>query len=395
MKTFVGALVSFAFALNGAIAGDFPFAEASNRYSIRLLKSLDNKEQGNVCFSPVVSLVLVAQLYAGLDARTREVIRQEMDWRDDGEAVHDGYAALMKEIPESVFSTSFQFFTQKGVQFSEPYEDILKKYSTRLSIVDWTDGRVDLKAETINESLSQFSKGRIARLLSRERLEQAIESHLEVRSAPIVPVSALKMQLTLNKTDEPTHLVFHHSDGKSEIVNGARSVRDFKILRVESGLEMVELEFQEKGFVVDFILPPRASSLSKFVSHLTPELLTHYLSRLEKTSGQISFPSLRMQSSLSVYKGLPENVRWREADTRRMGDPGEFRTIGMADISQDFWFDLSGKGTEAAAAAVLTIGGARTLVIYPEYFSVNRPHLVIIRSLKTGAYLMLAKVLSP
>ena len=167
---------------------------------------------------------------------------------------------------------------------------------------------------------------------------------------------------------------------------------------VGSGWKMVELPYEGGHLAFDCLLPDEREGWREVRQHLTDSALTTAFQGLKPQQIQLQLPKFQQSSSLSLIPVL-QSLGLHRAFGVGANFSGISATPGVyiSDVEQKCFVKVDEKGTEAAAATVVSV--SRALSVSAEKkaipFIVDHPFFYFVRDLETGTIFFSGLVLEP
>lgn len=168
----------------------------------------------------------------------------------------------------------------------------------------------------------------------------------------------------------------------------------------QNAFQAVKLPYLDGRTALYIFLPSKNLSLSQLESRLTDGNLRSWMTGFYDRPGVLRLPRFRMENAHKLNSvlsglGMPLAFTRGKADFSLMADPSN--EIYISSVFQKSFIDVNEKGTEAAAATSVLMGGKGLFEKPPEpfYMVVDRPFLFILRDDRTGATLFMGHIVDP
>ena len=388
---------------------------------------LGELDEANLCLSPYSISVALAMTYAGARGETREAMADALQFQLDGEALHEGFAALEAELDERDESGDDDGIDVDGDDDASgdddgddhdgdvDGDDDAQPFALRVANAVW--GQADYPFfDDYRETLDTYYGAgfREADFVAdaeaeRERINEWVAGETEDRIDELLPPGSLDSLARVVLTNavyfeaswastfpgEATHeATFTTADGEEQTVEMMRQDERFPHAVVD-GHEVVELPYEgdEVGMLV--VLPD--GDLASLEADLDGELLAAFDDALEQREGTVSLPRFEFESGFGLADeltalGMGVAFDHGEAD---FGDMADLEETGEAlfiwDVYHDTYIAVDEEGTEAAAATGVVVGD-ESAPADPFEFVADRPFLFVIRDEPTGTPLFLGRV---
>lgn len=162
-----------------------------------------------------------------------------------------------------------------------------------------------------------------------------------------------------------------------------------------SGLQVLELPYKGKQLSMIVFLPNKLDGLAGLEQKLSPKSLEKWINSLKKQKVRVQLPRFKLRSGYGLKETL-KKLGIKKACT----DKADFTGLTPAPdfmiqrVIHQSYVDVNERGTEAAAATAVFMGGTGAMPKIPE-FDARRPFLFVIRHQATGAILFVGRVFNP
>jgi len=168
----------------------------------------------------------------------------------------------------------------------------------------------------------------------------------------------------------------------------------------QNSFQAIKLPYRDGRTALYIFLPAKNTTLSKLESQLTDGNLRLWMSAFDDQPGVLRLPRFRMENSHKLNNvlsslGMPLAFTRGKADFSLMAAASN--EIYISSVFQKSFIDVNEKGTEAASATSVLMGGKGLYHRPPEpfYMVVDRPFLFILRDDRTGATLFMGHIVDP
>jgi serpin B len=160
------------------------------------------------------------------------------------------------------------------------------------------------------------------------------------------------------------------------------------------GGQLLELPCGTEHLVIDLILPDARDGLPALERQLCDGALAGWLAELTRAVVMVSIPRFRVASELGLagalrLLGMVGAFTWPGAELSRMDGT---RELYLAEVLHHADVTVDEHGVEGAAGSAMTGAPSRTRV---PTFHADRPFLFVIRDQRTGAIVLIGRVLDP
>ncbi len=176
------------------------------------------------------------------------------------------------------------------------------------------------------------------------------------------------------------------------------------------GFQAIELPYKGGNLAMVVLLPRAHDGLGKLEQMLTADRLTGWLGKLARRDVDTALPRFQQRGQSNLGQALQAMGMARAFVDPTTGSGAQFEGMNGAEdpmqklyiaaVFHQAFVEVTEKGTEAAAATVLTLdpGSAAPrieMVPFRPVFRADRPFLFLIRDCKSGAILFLGRVCAP
>ncbi len=378
-----------------------PLVPGNNALAFSLYHAVREENSGNLVFSPYSIFQALGLLYAGAGGTTQQQMADVLALPENAD-IDLEFASLAAQVnvPPEYEGIVFQLnvtnalWPQQGMTLKEDYVSRLAEYyGALLQAVDFT--APESAAEQINTAISEQTNGRITDLIDPSTLNP--QTRLMLTNA-IYLNAAWALMFDESETADGTFTLL---DGSRVTVPIMHMRNQFPYVGTEDFLAL-QLDFQQRNFGMLVILPDEGR-FEAVEAMLDAEFFDTVQSQLFNPYNIVlSLPRFEYDTSLNLADtlaalGMPE-VFSLEADFSGISDDPLF----VDAVTHQAFIQVDEKGTEAAAATAIGLGGGGP-PNDPIEFNVNRPFLYIIyhQSYEAefrgegGTILFIGRVLNP
>jgi serpin B len=378
-----------------------PTADAVNAFGADLLGAVAATDDGNVAVAPYSTARTLAMSRVG----AREETRTELDRVLHVEGVTDldtGFNALDAALASREgtreserrrgrvrIDSSTSLWAQQGTRFDPTFLDVLSaQYDTGMRTVDFrSDPEEATKA--VNRWVQADTDGQVPELVPRGtfsvRTRFVLAGASAVRAPWLVPFAT-------DTADRP----FTLGDGRSVPVPTMVTASDPELRTAQGeGWQAVELPYVG-GELALLVVVPDAGTADAFVEGLTGEGLDDVVDRLVAAPVEVSLPTFAFTTRLVLDDALAV-LGLDGALTEGVADFTGITTdepLAISDVVHQTFVSAGPEGSDAEGTTVVTTTGARARAVATPVV-VDRPFVVAVRDLETGAVLQLARVADP
>jgi serpin B len=356
-----------------------------------------DRDGENLFVSPLSVSMAVAMVYAGARGDTESQIARALHFDLPQERLHRAFNWLDLELSsrgqEASGSDGEAFrlnvvnatFGQTGLEFLPAFLDRLAvNYGAGLSLLDFASDP-DGSRQLINDWVAAATEDNITELLP----DGVITPHTRlVLTNAVYFNAAWKTQFDPDLTSDGT---FHAPDGDISVPMMSGEVEGVMHASGD-GFEVITLPYDGDELDMLFLVPD-SGRFGEVDESLSPDTLRELLGGLSPSGiGGVTLPSFDFR----FKTGLVETMRDMgmtdafDGDADFSGIDGT-RSLLITDIVHEAFVKVTEAGTEAGGATAVVVGE----VSIPEWFTIDRPFIFLIRDRETGAVLFLGRVLDP
>jgi serpin B len=365
------------------------------RFAGRLLRLLA-RGGGNVVVSPFSLTEALAMLYAGARGSTRAQIARALDFRLAPAPLASALHAAGRELasastPGETLRIAAALFAQRGLPVRRSFLAALARYyAAGVWLLDFQRSP-QAAAAAINRWASRRTDGLIPNLLGAQDLDP--QTRLVLTDAVYLHARWLEPFRPAATAPAP----FQSPGGSVRVAMMHESAQ--LAYRRGAGYRALELPYRGGRLALDVLLPARGragSLLARLATRGPGPLLAGMRRRLVA----LSLPriSLRYRADLApalAALGMPLAFDPLGADLS--GIAGRPHQLYLKAVAHEAYLRLDEAGTTAAAASAAVVNLSSLAVSSPQAlpFDVDRPFVLVLRDLDTGAILFAAAVNRP
>lgn len=373
--------------------------QGNNGFAFDLYRALQEKENGNLFYSPFSISIALAMTWAGARGETERQMAETLHFTLPQDRLHPAFNALDLELAQrgqgarGKDGKGFRLhivnalWGQRGFRFLPEFLDTLAHhYDAGLRLLDFA-GNPEAARKVINDWVSDQTEGRIQDLIPPGAVDPL--TRLVLTNA-IYFNAAWAEPFEKNLTaDGPFSLL----DGRQVMVPMMRQTAQLGYAEAE-GFQVVELPYEGQELAMVILLPD-AGRFEEFENSLDAEQVEEILGRLAYGQVTLTMPRFRIESDFGLADtlaamGMPDAFRPDQADFSGMDGS---RDLSISRILHKAFISVDESGTEAAAATAVVVG-LTALVPHAE-MTVDRPFIFLIRDLQTGTILFVGRVVNP
>ena len=369
-------------------------------FAFDLYRQLNEKNDGNLFYSPYSLSLALAMTYAGAEGETEQQMAEVLHFILEDEDLHAAFNKLALELAsrgEGADGKDDEGFRlnivnaiwgQQDYEFLSEFLDVLaKNYDAGLRILDFINKPEESRI-TINDWVSDQTEGRIEDLIK----EGVINSLTRlVLTNSIYFNAAWKYPFDEENTYDDT---FYLLDGSEITVEMMHQTEEFGYAEGD-GYQVVELPY-DGGELAMIILLPRLGRFEDFESSLDSQQVAAMIPDLEHRQVILTMPKFEFESEFSLKKTLATmGMPVAFSDGADFSGMTGGRELLISDVIHKAFVSVDEAGTEAAAATAVIMRATALPVGGPVEVSLDRPFLFFIRDISTGSILFVGRVANP
>lgn len=374
------------------------FVASNNSFAVDVYRGLQKESEGqNVFLSPLSISNALAMVYAGARGDTetqmasalhfdlpQDLLHPAFNWLDI-ELASRGEGAIGSDGGDFRLNVVNAIFGQVGFEFLPAFLDRLAvNYGAGLSLVDFASDP-EAARQVINTWVEDATESNIVDLLP---------DGIITTSTRLVLTNAVYFNAAWKTPFDPdrtTPNVFHApgADITADMMTG--EVQGVK-QAIGAGYEALSLPYDGDELDMVFIVPDQGE-FEVIEANLTASWLGGVLSDLAPSGiGGVTIPKFDFRFKTNVVETL-KSLGMSDAFTDNADFSGinGARSLQITGIVHEAFIKVTEAGTEAGGATAVVVGPTSV----PEWVTIDRPFLFLIRDIETGAILFIGRVLDP
>jgi serpin B len=367
--------------------------EGNTKFAFNLYHALFSNE-ANLFYSPYSLATALAMAYAGARGETEQQMAQALYFTLPQAQLHPACNALDQALTSTRTGGGEEAFRlhmanslwgQQGYSFQDSFLDALaENYGTGLQTVDF--GRPEEARQLINQWTSEQTEDRIRDFLPPGSL--SAESALVLANTIYFDAAWMHPFVGAMTHDG----AFTRRDGEQVTVPMMDQTAD---LGYAEGMDVQAIELPYAGGELAMvILLPELRAFDEFAQGLDPAELDSILGDIEPAVMRLTMPKFNVDASLEMKDALMELGMvdaFGDADFSGMDGTHE---LFINEVYHGARISVDEAGTEATGSTAVVMQRKGEPMAERE-ITINRPFLLLIRDLDTGAILFLGHVVNP
>lgn len=360
-------------------------AASSNAFAFDLFGAIRPKDGNFVC-SPYGVSVVLSMTMAGARGETEQEFAEVLHLGLPKERLYPALGALDLSLADiEDFTSASSLWGQTGQPYEQAFVDLLgETYGAPLRLVDFGD--YEAAAETINQWVSDATKGRIEKAVSPGGPRPDVIV-LMLTNAVYMKAKWLKPFLPSQTMDSSFHLL----DGSTVQVPTMQKTEELTYTS-DPILQAVELPYAD-GRLSFLVILPEEGRFAEVGQELSTERLDQLLAAMTSHKVTLQLPRFTFSSSSDLMQVL-QDLGLHTAFSSRADFSGMSSRGGeISGVGQEAFIEVDEEGTEAAASATVTI--AAGISTDDVFLPLDRPFYYLVRDNQTGVILFLGQVTDP
>jgi len=365
--------------------------EANNKFALDFYSNINEKEEGNIFYSPYSISTALAMTYEGARGQTAEEMQSVFYFPDD-DVRRSNFARIYNQLnPANVpyqLSTANSLWAQEDYVFLDEYFNVTEKYyGGKVTNLDFI-GKTEKSRQTINTWVEDQTNDKIKDLFPQGMIRP--DTRLVLTNAIYFKGMWVK-QFDKSKTTDQDFRISSDETVRVPMMQRTDDEAVFNYTEIDD-IQVLEMPYEGDDLSM-LILLPKDDDMDFLEESLTLENLNLWKSGLRSQRVDVHIPKFTFESKYILNDNLKE-----------MGMPTAFtegadfsgmtgsRDLYIGFVIHQAFVDVNEEGTEAAAATGVVI--LEKSAIMTPTFHADHPFIFIIQD-KEGNILFLGRVNDP
>lgn len=372
-------------------------AASNNAFALDLFAKVRTRK-GNLALSPLSLSTALTMTWVGARGETAAQMQKVLHLAGTTEQELDRAGKLVASYQDPGLKVTLRLanrlFGDKTYTFNQTYVDRTgSAFGAPLELLDFSHAP-EASRQHINAWTAEATQDRIRDLLPSGSLDT---------NTRLVLVNTIYFlgDWTLPFRKELTvEAPFHVTASESKDVPTMRQAPRFRFAATD-GVKLLEMPYQGGALVMTLVLPDQVDGLNAVETRLSMATLDRWIGALAPDRVDVALPkfevnpadSLPLDDTLQTL-GMPLAFS-PKADFTALANAREKR-IYITDVFHKAFVKLDEKGTEAAAASTVVLGGRSSGPPKPKVeFHADHPFLFFLRDVRSGMILFMGRVNDP
>ncbi len=366
---------------------------SDNSFGIKLFKEIVNAEgDRNIFISPLSAYFALGMTFNGAGGETLKEMRNTLEYGSmpSGE-INMSYKSLIELLtgldPEVEFSIANSIWSKLGYPVEQDFINLNRTYfDAEVEALDFSD-------PAAKDEINNWVSGK-----TNEKIKEIIEE----------PIDPLTMMFLINAVffkgawttkfnpDNTREMAFYKSDGSS-VQREMMGVKDkFEYFENED-FQAVNLPYNNGLYCMTILLPAAVKSLDGLISDLNKARWDTWMNGFRTKEVSVYIPKFKLDYKIKMNDvlsnmGMGSAFSVSKADFSRINPANN---LFISKVLQKTYLDINEEGTEASAVTMVEMtlkgpsGGSELI------FKADRPYMLVIREVVSGAILFMGKIVEP
>jgi serpin B len=367
----------------------------NTRFALELYQELGSNAPGeNLLYSPHSISTALAMTYIGARSETRDAMASTLHFAEADDTLHAGFNALDRALearqraadgdrPALVLRVSNDIWASQAIDerpLPEFVDALALDYRSRVNLVNF--GNEPEARRTINGEVSRQTQGKIDELLALGIIQPGVTTLILTNSIYFKGAWSHPFDKAMTQPAPFTNL-----DGSTGQVRMMQVSESFDYAET-ADLQLIRLPYTGRDTALTVLLPK--TDFSAFEADFDAAQLQALRAEFRPTFARVRLPAFSMRSALLLKE--PLQALGMDAGFEDSPKGYDFSGIGPAaefisEVVHEAFIDVNETGTEAGAATAVVIGRESAAPDPAVQFVADRPFLVVLEDVPTGAVL--------
>jgi serpin B len=351
---------------------------------------LKNAPDENQFFSPYSISTILGLTAAGARGTTAAEMSKVLR-ASNLTTIHTGISKLTKDlqlpIANSIWASSEYPLLPSFTALAARYYETSGVYG-----IDFRSNPAAARAK-INQWVEDQTTGRIKDLIPQPGITP---------NTAIVLANALYFKDAWQRTFDPRLTrdeAFHVSATADVTTSLMRAIGTWQYFEDDT-VQVVSLPFKSGGVSMLLVVPRKVDGLAELEKRLTPEVLTRWVTGMERRSGQVFLPRFTLTQDNDLKRalesmGMVAAFSPQAADFRAMATPPAGNNIYISGVYHRAFLDLNEQGAEATAATAVALAGSGAPPTNTFILRADHPFHFVIRAEPSNEILFMGRLAQP
>jgi len=370
---------------------------SQNNFAFELLKNVNSEQpDSNIFISPISASLALTMTMNGAAGETYQEMNKVLGYNPaDREKLNASCKALINELYELSggieFNLANSIWLNDNFTLQEEFKNLNEEYfNAKIEALDFS--QVENCVDIINSWVEDQTEDKIKKLITNS---DVTASTLMFLINAIYFKASWKYQFNEEKTRESE---FYLNNGDNVQCQMMQMKEEFHYYS-NSGIQAIDLIYANDNYSMTILLPKNKNQLDSLLYNINSSELDNIIDNFKKDSVNLFMPKLELDYKKELKKnlidmGMEKAFNTGQADFSKMVNERE-DGIYIDKVRQKSFLKIEEKGTEAAAATVVTMDFATSIGGEKIYMRVNHPFLFFIRERRTGTVLFSGKIMEP
>ncbi len=363
-------------------AKTYKAATASNQFGFELFEVLSKKDlKNNIFYSSLSIEAALAMTSAGAQKETLEQMLKTLHIEKNDHAEFKKLFNELKYNRDYQLNIANQLWGQAGTTYNPDFLKVLKEnYNSDLTPLNFKRDPEKSRLQ-INEWVEKETAYKINNLL---------EKGVITSTTDLVITNAVYFKSQWSKPFNIGLTTYEKFNKKTSVPFMNKT--DYYLYGETVDFQLLEMPYKGDQLVMNILLPKVGKKLN-----LNLDLFSDWLKKIKTDLVKVSIPKFKIESKFDVndiLKGMGMVLPFDEykANFHGIREIKPNQSIYISNVIHQAFIAVDEEGTEAAAATAVAMRAGMGAAPKPVVFKANRPFVVFIRHVKTGAILFMGRI---